>query len=211
MKPLAVHQSTHIFSLFVFYIKFGPFVAFLHNCKQGKAHKGGGRQHVIQPVGPHPWYLATKSQVLDKKKELQNRSPTPNPWYLATKSFKLLRKQNKYRKREKCLSEILILNWKSNAPLKRNWLHYVPKPVLLVKMSRWHYEPSGLPWTLVLTLSIIITTWKTRRKTRETELKPRTWKVPQTISLTGNDISTNSSWESCWSQKKRICFRDLVS
>ena len=60
MKPLAVHQSTHIFSLFVFYIKFGPFVAFFHNCKQGKAHKRGGRQHVIQPVGSHPWYLATK-------------------------------------------------------------------------------------------------------------------------------------------------------
>ena len=50
------------------------------------------------------------------------------------------------------------------------------------------------------------TTWKTRRKTRETELKPRTWKVPQTISLTGNDISTNSSWESCWSQKKKNLF-----
>ena len=60
MKPLTVHQSTHVFSLFVFYIKFGPFVTLLHNCKQGKAHKGGGRQHVIQPVGPHPWYLATK-------------------------------------------------------------------------------------------------------------------------------------------------------
>ena len=43
-------------------------------------------------------------------------------------------------------------------------------------MSRWHYEPSGLPWTLVLTLSIIITTWKTSRKTRETKTKTKTKK-----------------------------------
>ena len=109
MKPLAVHQSTHIFSLFVFYIKLGPFVTLLYNCKQGKAHKGRGRQHVVQPVGPHPWYLATQS-------------------------FKLLRKQNKYRKREKCISEILN-------SLKRNQLHYVPKPVFSVKMNPGTMSP----------------------------------------------------------------------